>query len=492
VFPVVTHNGYNRLRWTPVLEATQGMQFATTSIFANDTWRLGTKTSLSLGVRYDENDSNNASGEVISDDKKLSPRLGFAYDLKGDGDTVLNATYGHYASSINTGANIGSATGSAGALGSWIWLYGGPEINPDPNAANLLNAEQALQVIFAWFDSVGGNDNVADRLSLNIPGLGLQVRESITTPSAEEFTVGVVKRLGSKGLVRADLVFREFGDFYARRTDTGTGHVTNPDGSLSDLTLFVNEDSITKRKYTGLHTQFSYRINDRLSLAGNWSFSKARGNFNGETQGNAALPTGVLNYPELKAFDRNLQSGDLELDQRHKAALWAIYNVLQRDHHHMSVSVLQRFASGRPYGTDLQGSFGAVDSRPYVDLAGLGYEEAPSNVSYWFYDRDQFKTDDITSTDLALNYGFRFKGLGKEFEVFFQPEVLNVFNEDSAQFVDGSILDATSGGYAAFNPFTDTPVEGVHYDKGPDFGQPQNAGDYQRPRTFRFSVGFRF
>ena len=81
---------------------------------------------------------------------------------------------------------------------------------------------------------------------------------------------------------------------------------------------------------------------------------------------------------------------------------------------------------------------------------------------------------------------------GKQFEIFFQPELINAFNETTAQFVDATILDATNSGLAAFNPFTETPVEGVHFGKGPNFGQPTSAEDFQTPRTFRFSVGFRF
>ena len=50
-----------------------------------------------------------------------------------------------------------------------------------------------------------------------------------------------------------------------------------------------------------------------------------------------------------------------------------------------------------------------------------------------------------------------------------------------------------------FNPFTDTPVEGVNYELAESFGQPLNAttgsnlnGSYQLPRTFRVSLGLRF
>jgi hypothetical protein len=43
-----------------------------------------------------------------------------------------------------------------------------------------------------------------------------------------------------------------------------------------------------------------------------------------------------------------------------------------------------------------------------------------------------------------------------------------------------------------FNPFTDTPVEDVHWRLGPTFGQPTSRFAYTTPRTFRFSVGVRF
>jgi hypothetical protein len=43
-----------------------------------------------------------------------------------------------------------------------------------------------------------------------------------------------------------------------------------------------------------------------------------------------------------------------------------------------------------------------------------------------------------------------------------------------------------------FNPFTETPVEGTDWRRNSNFGQAANNLDFQTPRTFRFSVGFRF
>ena len=50
----------------------------------------------------------------------------------------------------------------------------------------------------------------------------------------------------------------------------------------------------------------------------------------------------------------------------------------------------------------------------------------------------------------------------------------------------------TSTRCTAFNPFTQTPQQGVNWQKGPNFGTPTSASAYQQPRTYRFSVGLKF
>src|SRR6185503_1393256 len=44
-----------------------------------------------------ESVKSEATGDIITvDTTKLVPRLGLAYDLTGQGQTILQATYGHY------------------------------------------------------------------------------------------------------------------------------------------------------------------------------------------------------------------------------------------------------------------------------------------------------------------------------------------------------------------------------------------------------------
>jgi hypothetical protein len=61
-----------------------------------------------------------------------------------------------------------------------------------------------------------------------------------------------------------------------------------------------------------------------------------------------------------------------------------------------------------------------------------------------------------------------------------------------ARINQGVLTAANSPALQRFNPFTDTPVEGVNWAKGSAFGGQVNQFSWTTPRTFRFSVGVRF
>jgi hypothetical protein len=165
-----------------------------------------------------------------------------------------------------------------------------------------------------------------------------------------------------------------------------------------------------------------------------------------------------------------------------------IWDVLSSTHHNLSVSLLQNFWSGEAYS-----AVGSVNPVPYVgDPADFGCVGGPGLVDYYFSECGEYLWDDITRIDLALNHSFFINIGGDQLELFLQPEVLNVFGEQGQDGGNLNILDAANSGLATFDPFTETPVEGAHGEKGSNFGEPTNSGHYQNPRTFRFSVGLRF
>ncbi|HEX9669481.1 MAG TPA: TonB-dependent receptor, partial [Thermoanaerobaculia bacterium] len=475
------------IQFNPILLSSKGTDFTTNSIFLNDRWRLNDHWSFNVGVRFDENDGVNGAGEEVASDSKVSPRLGLTWDPKGDGDWLFNASYGHYVAALaNTQGDSTSLGGNPAAFTFW---YRGPAINVPGSGAPLIPADTALQLLWDWFDSVG-NVNTTDPLvirTVDIPG-GTTVigGGSLDSPHTVEYSVGATKRLGGKGLVRADLVHRDAQDFYVGRIDLQTGSVVTPNGRRANLEVVENNDDVLERTYDGLHTQFQYRFTDKLNVGGVYTLSHAEGNWEGEIGTSGPIRSDALAFPEYKQASWNIPNGDLSIDQRHRLRLFGTYDVFRNDHHSLNVGLLQTYASGTPYG--------AAANIPATFRTNPGYALAPATVAYFFTDRDEFHTDDITSTNLALNYGFSFGAFGKELEIFVQPEVLNVFDDDGSEVVNQSVLTASNAGsgLTAFNPFTTEPVEGVHWRKGADFGRSTNELNLQVPRTYRVSVGFRF
>ena len=499
IFPIFLGDGSTIIQYNPIFLTSQGTSFKTNSFFVNDLWRASERLSLNVGVRYDQNDGQNAAGQKVADDSSFSPRLAATYDTRGNGNLVLHGSYGQYVAALAN--NIGDSSSAGGAPATFQWLYRGPNINGN------LSQDEALRALFDWFASAnGGLPTVASPFGAGlvplsaaaIPGVNVQIQGSLDSPKVTEYTLGATARIGSRGLVRADAVYRDWSNFYHQRTDTSTGTVQGRIGSVVqrfDLTVVENNDDFYERTYRGLHTQFRFRASDKLDLGGNWTLSKTEGNLNGETAANGPVPGTSGNRPEY--FDRswNSPSGPLSIDQRHRVNLYGVYKIFNNDTNGLSVSLLQSFFSGHPYE-----EAGTIVIRPYV--TNPGYLAPPARVVYFFSDRGEFTTPNVLRTDLSLNYDFRIAGI----DLFVKPEVINVFNADNvdttdARYFNTSVLTADNaaacpqsptGLCLPFNPFTETPVEGVHYVKGNNFGQAVNALGYQQPRPFRGGLGLRF
>ncbi|HVZ22163.1 MAG TPA: hypothetical protein VG871_13925, partial [Vicinamibacterales bacterium] len=161
----------------------------------------------------------------------------------------------------------------------------------------------------------------------------------------------------------------------------------------------------------------------------------------------------------------------------------------------LSLGVIQQIETGTPYGAAAVISLLDADGNEYVN--NPGYVTPPQDAVYFFGPRDEFHTATMYRTDLSINYNRRLS-TASHAEAFVQFEILNLFNRfqpfnDDAGEIDTTILtSSTSNSLVPFNPFTDTPVRGVNWDYGKNFGKPVSAAAYTLPRTFRFSLGVRF
>ncbi len=496
VFPVFRSEDV--IRWRPIFQESHGTDLVTNSAFVNDRFEWNKHWSFSIGLRYDKNDDKDSRGFTVSHSGSWSPRLVARYDPGGDGRFEIDAGYGRYAAKIHD--NLANASSPAGQEATLEWTYLGPCVNCNVNAptSELIPTDQALQILFDWFESIGGIRSKPT--SAKIPGLSTRIAEGgLKSPNVKEYSFGVGAALGHGGYVKADFLYRNFDDFYSSRIDRSTGQ-SPPDqyGNVLDMEVIGNSSRLDRR-YTAVQTQLQYRFTENLHAGGSYTWSRLTGNLGGESRAFSADPGFVEQYPEYKQERWNYPTGYISSgfplqfagDQRHRARLWIGWDLTTR-FGDLDLSLLESYDSGQPYQ-----AVGAVDPRKYV--ANPGYKIPPKSVSYFFTKPAAFRTDNITRTDVALNYSIR---VAKSLELFVRPEVLNVFNEKGVVAVDTNVLTRVNAGtgFARFNPFTDTPVRGpaneqnptANYDLGPDFGKPTSAAGYQLPRTFRVGVGLRF
>jgi outer membrane receptor for ferrienterochelin and colicin len=484
------------IQWNPIDAASQGTDFRTHSLFFNDQWRLSGRVTINLGVRWDKNSGKDSADQVVADDSAFSPRLAVSWDPTGDARWTVNAGYGKYVAGLANG--IADAGSSGGVPATYQYAYLGPTINTDTNAATLIPTDEALATLWSWFNANGGTDRT--QTFVDIPGVSRRIGDDLRSPSTHEFTAGVTRQLGSSGMVRLDAIYRSWTDFYYSQRDTATGTVVDPKGILRDLTIDGNS-SDPERNYAALNAQASWRFGTRLNVNGSYTLSRTYGTFDGETLNNGPITAGPISagsstngragwgtYPEYVQPAWNRPEGDLSTDQRHRARIWAVYQVpLGERWGRLSLSGIEQINSGSPY-------FAAGPLNPTTYVSVPSYQTPPTQVAYFFTDRDAFRTDNVFRTDIALNYSYKLRGSA---EVFFQTQVWNVFNGDA--IADVNNIDITTrtrdGGtttLSRFNPFTETPVQGTHWEQGPAFGTARNKNAYQLPRQIRFSFGIRF
>ncbi|HEY4639903.1 MAG TPA: TonB-dependent receptor [Thermoanaerobaculia bacterium] len=519
-------DGNTLIIWWPILQSTKGTDLTTDSVFVNDKWDFSNKLSFNLGARYDKNQGKDGAHQKIADDSKTSPRLGVTYDLFGNGRIRLNGSYSEYVTSISDG-NVADAASPAGSPSYLYWYYGGPDMNH-------VTSTQFFTQLYDWFKSVGYTSNKDFLAGGKTNGLASRIPFALKSPYVGEFTIGAGTQIGSHGFLRADYIDRKWKNFYVNETSIATGQIFDPllNGN-ADITNLITSNDL-ERKYRAVQLQGSYQLFSRLNLGGNYTYSRLRGNHVGETGGSGPVPTaGPNSYPEYLNYPNRNPIGTLSSDQTHKARGWVSYD--QPTHiGNFNFSLLERFDSGLPYS-----AVGSIDPRrrqcnaaevslgectaanlgKRVTLKNPGYNFPPTSANYYFSKRGGFRFDDLTATDVAVNWNS--PSLGGKALIFVEAELRNAFNEQASVSGDTTVFtNRSSGNLLAFNPFTETPVEcpnvaanytsgapnanclalGANFMKGPNFGKGRagvpttftQAGDWQLPRTFLISAGVRF
>ncbi|MBM3778592.1 MAG: TonB-dependent receptor, partial [Acidimicrobiia bacterium] len=189
--------------WT--FEALRGAEIAikTTSVYAQERWIMNRHLTLDTGVRAELARADATPDLQPVDALTIVPRLGAAYDVAGDGRTVVQATYGHYTGKYGQ-VQFGAST-NVGRPNEVDYVYTGP-------AGGGAGFEPGFDLA-----------NYTIPVHAAFPTENIRFADGITSPLTRELTLAVGRELGRYGNLKATWIWRSTSRFVEDRVDTTTG-----------------------------------------------------------------------------------------------------------------------------------------------------------------------------------------------------------------------------------------------------------------------------
>ena len=375
--------------------------------FVQDDWRVNDSLTLNLGIRYDvevgvlSNVPYGANGITVAthprspyagmgtqleDDKNnWAPRLGFAWDVGAQGQTVVRGGYGIFFEKVVANATLFTLIDYVGVRGVSIE-------NPTFSPESVPGFDELFQIAgFPLnFDPV------------IVPGYQL--------PKSEQFTIGVSHQFTPTLAFDADYI-RANGSERGRRSDINERTVPGSNASRLFFPEYAGrlrvEESRGVDTYDGLQLSLRKRFTDKIQFTVNYTLADLRGNAESGFGSEAEC------Y-DCQGDERDI--GPYPNDTRHNFITGGIFQ-LPAD---FQISAFIQAESSRPLtarsSTDLNGNgrTGAACSCDYTEGPD---GEAPG--------RGNFRGEPIVTFDMRLAKFFRF-GDDKNVQAFF--ETFNLFN----------------------------------------------------------------
>jgi hypothetical protein len=324
------------------------------SAFGQDKWRPTDRLTLSLGVRYDVDilpvdNSNNpffafdGPDDYPVDYGNLAPRVGFAYDLGGTGETVLRGGYGLFYNSTRIG-QISGIISDGPISDSFVVNFPVNGVDPGPSNGGL-----PTHPLLA-----GGP--VVDRELLEQlypPGSVVPNGGSFSidnpdrhTQSAHQVSAGVERQLATSLSVSADYIHvATRGVLMTKDLNPGLRTSTsrtspvvriNPEFPAAVFTQLNVGETDYDAVQLALERRFSSNWSSRIS----YTLSYGRGNFGG-----TATPTS--GFQLLDDLRLDLNEGPLDTDRRHNLVVSGTALVPRTGG--LTVSWVARALSGAPF-----------------------------------------------------------------------------------------------------------------------------------------------
>jgi hypothetical protein len=436
--------------------------------YAQDHWVVSPHVSLDLGVRIEHvvSDATGASQDVNA--TRAVPRLGAAYDPRGDGSYVVRGTFGQYASRYNDGLFLSnSAVGNPNELDG---VYVGP-------SGQGRGFAEGFNIANYDFDHA------------SYPTANVFYDPALSSPLTTEFTASFARDIYQRGSFEVNYVWRRTARIVEDFIDLSNGTTHVVDGGV-DLTLtnrlFANTE-LAERRYQALLFQGHYVVRQGWSVNGHLTVQLANdGNYEGEAP-SRIVTSAIGDYPEIFTESWHYPTGRLASFQRSKLHLWSVYDLDFGKAGSGWVSGLWRYNSARTYA--LKAVNRSLTAAQLGILTGLGYPDAPASQTLFY---------SLPGSESFAGYGIVDVSAGYDVPVFqsirprFEVEVYNVFNNQKAISWNTSITpDAASPKDSLGIP--------SGYVKGASFGKATNNLNFPVPfagqtggRTVRLTLGVRF
>ncbi len=352
------------------------------SWYLEDNWQITDNFLLYLGVRNDSFENKNGAGATfVKQDDIWQPRLGFSWDLSGDGDNKLFATVGRY--SLPIAANVALRAASASYYTYAYYSYDGfDSVTGAPLNTELLDGPYVVN------GEDGSTPDASAVASKNLKPytqdeaiLGFQHRLSSDIALLDDWTLGIkatYRRLNNAiddtcdvralydTATAAGYTLSNWDDQWNIAEGLPGCYLYNP-GSSMTLTLDVDGDGTketltvpgsslgpeAKRTYKAV-TLSADRQTDRWYVSASYTWSKLQGNYEGLVKStNGQDDTGTtsdFDFAEL-TYGAN---GYLFNDHRHSLKLYGGYKFNEE----WSVGANLQVQSGAPISC-LGGGYGS-------------------------------------------------------------------------------------------------------------------------------------